>query len=56
VDTGSSAFVPLLHYVVSNEVPAVLAQGGHELVIHTVVIGGHALLDTLHGAAQLVKQ
>jgi hypothetical protein len=56
VDTGSSAFVPLLHYVVSNEVPAVLSQGGHELVVHTVVTGGQALLDTLHGAAQLVKQ
>jgi hypothetical protein len=55
VDTGSSAFVPLLHYVVSNEVPAVLAQGGHELVVHTVVAGGQALLDTLHGAAQLVN-
>ena len=56
VDTGSSAFVPLLHYVVSNEVPAVLSQGGHELVVHTVVTGGQALLDTLHGAAQLIKQ
>ncbi len=56
VDTGSSAFVPLLHYVVSNEVPTVLSNAGHELVVHTVVTGGQALLDTLHGAAQLVKQ
>jgi len=39
VDTGSSAFVPLLHYVVSNEVPAVLSQVGHELMVHTVVTG-----------------
>ena len=42
--------------MVSNEVPAVLSQGGHELVVHTVVTGGQALLDTLHGAAQLIKQ
>jgi nucleoside-triphosphatase THEP1 len=56
VDTGSSAFVPLLHYVISNEVPTVLSNAGHELVVHTVVTGGQALLDTLHGAAQLVKQ
>jgi hypothetical protein len=42
--------------VVSNEVPAVLSQGGHELVVHTVVTGSQALLDTLHGAVQLVKQ
>ena len=56
VDTGSSAFVPLLHYMVSNEVLAILSQGGNQLVVHTVVPGGHALLETLHGAAQLVKQ
>ena len=56
VDTGSSAFVPLLHYMVSNEMLAILSQGGNQLVVHTVVPGGHALLETLHGAAQLVKQ
>jgi hypothetical protein len=56
VDTGSSSFVALVHYLVSNDVAAVLSQTGHELVVHTVVTGGQALLDTLHGAAQLVKQ
>jgi hypothetical protein len=29
---------------------------GHEVVVHTIVTGGQALLDTLHGAAQLIKQ
>jgi hypothetical protein len=48
--------VALVHYLVSNDVPAVLSQAGHELVVHTVVTGGQALLDTLHGVAQLVKQ
>ena len=33
-----------------------MAQDDHQLVVHTVVTGGQALLDTLHGAAQLVKQ
>ena len=42
VDTGSSAFVALLHYVLSNEVQAILSQGGHQLVVHTVVTGGQA--------------
>ena len=42
--------------MISNEVPTVLSQAGHELVVHTLVTGGQALLDTLHGAAQLVKQ
>jgi hypothetical protein len=56
VDTGSSSFVPLLHYVVTNEVPSILSQGGNQLVVHTVVTGGQSLADTLTGAAQLVKQ
>jgi hypothetical protein len=34
----------------------VLSQMGHEVVVHTIVTGGQALLDTLHGAAQLVRQ
>src|SRR5271167_1679165 len=42
--------------MLSNEVQAILSQGGHQLVVHTIVTGGQALLDTLHGAAQLVKQ
>ena len=56
VDTGSSAFVALVHYLVSNDVLEVLAKSGHELVVHTVVTGGQALLDTLSGAAQLLTQ
>jgi hypothetical protein len=51
-----SSFVALVHYLVSNDVPAVLSQTGHELVVHTVITGAQALLDTLHGVAQLVKQ
>lgn len=56
IDNGASSFVPLSHYLISNQVPALLKEMGHELVIHTVVTGGQALLDTLSGFAQLVTQ
>ena len=56
VDTGSSSFVALVHYLVTHDVFSVLSQIGHEVVVHTIVTGGQALLDTLHGAAQLVRQ
>lgn len=56
IDNGASAFVPLTHYLISNQVPAILAKMGHELVIHTVVTGGQALLDTVNGFRQLVGQ
>ena len=56
IDNGASAFVPLSHYLVSNQVPALLTKMGHELVVHTVITGGQALLDTVSGFAQLASQ
>lgn len=56
IDNGASSFVPLSHYLISNQVPALLNGLGHELIIHTVITGGQALLDTINGFAQLVKQ
>jgi hypothetical protein len=56
IDNGASTFVPLSHYLISNEIPVLLEGMGHELVIHTVVTGGQALLDTISGFAQLARQ
>ena len=56
IDNGASAFVPLSHYLISNQVPALLAEMWHELIVHTVITGGQALQDTVSGFAQLVGQ
>ena len=56
IDNGASSFVPLAHYLISNQVPALLQEMGHELVLHTVITGGQALLDTVSGFAQLATQ
>jgi hypothetical protein len=56
IDNGASSFVPLSHFLISNQVPALLADMGHELIVHTVVTGGQALLDTISGFAQLASQ
>lgn len=56
IDNGASSFVPLSHYLTSNEVPGLLKEMGHELIIHSVITGGQALLDTLNGFSQLVAQ
>ena len=56
IDNGASSFVPLSHFLISNQVPALLTEMGHELVVHTVVTGGQALLDTISGFSQLVSQ
>lgn len=56
IDNGASSFVPLSSYLITNDVPALLQRMGHQLVVHTVITGGQALVDTVHGFAQLVKQ
>lgn len=56
IDNGASSFVPLSHFLISNQVPTLLAEMGHELVVHTVITGGQALLDTVSGFSQLVSQ
>jgi hypothetical protein len=56
IDNGASSFVPLSHYLISNQVPALLQEMGRELVVHTIITGGQALLDTVSGFAQLATQ
>jgi hypothetical protein len=56
IDNGASSFVPLSHFLISNQVPALLTEMGHELVVHTVITGGQALIDTVSGFSQIVSQ
>jgi hypothetical protein len=56
IDNGASSFVALSHYVISNRVPDLLHELGHELIVHTVITGGQALSDTLNGFSQLINQ
>ncbi|PIL38858.1 nucleotide-binding protein [Massilia psychrophila] len=56
IDNGASSFVPLSHFLISNQVPALLAEMDRQLVVHTVITGSQALLDTVSGFAQLASQ
>lgn len=56
IDNGASSFVPLSHYLISNDVPALLLEMGHEMIVHTVITGSQALLDTVNGFALLASQ
>ena len=49
IDNGASSFVPLSHYLLSNQVPALLKDMGHELIVHTVITGSQAMDDTING-------
>ena len=56
IDNGASTFVPLSNYLITNQVPALLREMGHDLIVHTIITGGQALLDTVNGFAQLLSQ
>lgn len=56
IDTGSNSFFQLTNYLISNRVPQLIKDLGHELIIHTPVTGGQAMLETLSGFSQLAQQ
>lgn len=56
IDNGASSFVSLSHYLISSNIPSLLADMGHQLVVHTVITGGQAMQDTVNGFSQLVTQ
>ena len=54
IDNGASTFIPLTSYMVSNGIVDLLNTMGHSVFIHTVITGGQAQYDTLHGLNKLV--
>lgn len=56
IDSSASACLPLLHYLAGPRARPRLACIRHQWVVHTLIAGGPALLDTLDGFAQLVPR
>lgn len=55
IDNGASSFLPLSSYLVENQVFFMLKSMGHKVIVHTVITGGQALMDTLNGFATLAS-
>lgn len=56
IDNGASCFLPLSNYLIENDAISMILQAGKEVIIHTVITGAQALLDTLTGFDQLATQ
>jgi len=56
VDNGASSFIPLSNYLIENGAIDLIVGTGKQVVIHSVITGGQALLDTLGGFTQLAMQ
>lgn len=46
IDNGSSSAVPLISYLITNDVAAYLTEAGHKLRFHCIIAGGQNLDDT----------
>jgi len=55
IDSGASSYSALSSYMFDNGVPDLVADLGHKLVLHTIVVGGQALIDTLQGFASVAQ-
>lgn len=56
VDNGAASFIPLSNYLIENDAIRMIADSGKGVVVHTVVTGGQAMLDTLSGFRSLATQ
>ena len=56
VDNGASSFIPLCSYMLQNDIAGLLQGMGRQLVIHTLITGGQAVLDTLNGFDAIMRQ
>ena len=55
IDNGASSFVPVSHYLLENDVSAMLVQEGRLPVVHVIITGGPGMLDTLKGLSSILE-
>lgn len=55
IDSGANTFLPLLQYMVENDVFEMLKESGKRVYIHSIIGGGDNLRDTANGFHSIVK-
>lgn len=53
VDNGASSFVAFSEFLLTNQVPKMLAAENHSITIHTIITGGDEQMDTVAGFSAL---
>ncbi|WP_017161032.1 ArsA-related P-loop ATPase [Xanthomonas phaseoli] len=56
IDNGASSFIALSNYLIENSAIDIIGEAGKQVVLHPVITGGQALLDTLGGFDTLASQ
>ena len=55
VDNGAACFLPLSAYLIENHVLEFLSSNGRPMMIHSVITGGQACLDTVEGLDHILR-
>ena len=56
IDNGAASFVPLSRYLVEHDIAGLIAACGRRVVVHTILTGGPAMLDTAKALEAVVEQ
>lgn len=55
IDTGAPTFLPLVNYLAENEVFSFLVESGHRVIIHSPLVGGVAMPETVSGLKAILQ-
>lgn len=55
VDTGASSFLPLMNYLHENQMIDLLESTGRRVVLHTPLVGGQAIDETIRGLQTILE-
>lgn len=55
VDTGASNFLPLMNYLHENKMIDLLESAGRRVVLHTPLVGGQAMDETIRGLQTILE-
>ena len=56
VDTGTSSFVAVSHYLIENNVHDQIRLAGKKVIVHAIIVGGSTLKETLNDLFELAQQ
>lgn len=55
IDSGSSCYIPFLKFIIANSVIELLKELGHNVIIHTVIVGGKGQNESKQSIYTLIK-
>jgi hypothetical protein len=55
IDTGAPTFLPLVNYLDENEVFSFLVESGRRVIIHSPLVGGVAMGETVNGLKAILQ-